>query len=284
MFARDRVHRGSAGEQLVDLDALERGGQQTDGAEGRGAATDPVPHRETGEPAFLLCDEVKLGALTGNGDELFRVVEPRRLERSLRLEHAVARFRGAAGLGDDDDQSLLKARPELLKHAVHAVRVSVVEEGHPQLVAAALEPAEGVGDKLRSKRRTTDADDKDFLELARRAHDLALMHLGGEGLDGFQRGGDGGAEFGIGRQFGCAQPIVADHAVLVGVGDGAGLECRHVGERLLQLRLQRGRKIIRERHAADVERQTELGVGVVERLEAVPGHRRREIAGSGHGG
>ena len=47
---------------------------------------------------------------------------------------------------------------------------------------------------------------------------------------------DGGFYFSgnlrIRREFGSTQPVVADHALLIGVGDGALLERRHVGERL----------------------------------------------------
>jgi hypothetical protein len=56
---------------------------------------------------------------------------------------------------------------------------------------------------------------------------------------------------------------MTDHALFVGVGDGTGLEGRHVSEGLLESGLHGGREIIREGHAADVERQAELRVGVV---------------------
>ena len=59
----------------VDIDALERGGQQADGRELAGAAADPVPHREPGEPPFRLGDLVELRAVAGDGDGVLGEVE-----------------------------------------------------------------------------------------------------------------------------------------------------------------------------------------------------------------
>ena len=71
-----RPWRG-AGEQGVDVDALERGGQEAHGGEFAGAAADPVPHGEAGEPALLVGDLVELGAGAGDRDGVLGEVEAR---------------------------------------------------------------------------------------------------------------------------------------------------------------------------------------------------------------
>jgi hypothetical protein len=54
------------------------------------------------------------------------------------------------------------------------------------------------------------------------AGELALVDLGDEGLDGGERGRDGRAQL-LGRgQLGRAEPVVADHALFVGIGEPSG--------------------------------------------------------------
>jgi hypothetical protein len=102
--ARDDVHRGSAVEQGLDVEALERGGEETDGGEFGRATADPVPHGETGEPVLREGGLVELGAGACDGDEVLREIKARGLEGGGGLELAVAGFGGAAGFGDDDDE------------------------------------------------------------------------------------------------------------------------------------------------------------------------------------
>jgi hypothetical protein len=47
-----RVHRGGSGEQFIDIDSLQRGRHEAHGGQHRGAAADPVFHRETGDEAL----------------------------------------------------------------------------------------------------------------------------------------------------------------------------------------------------------------------------------------
>jgi len=63
------------------------------------------------------------------------------------------------------------------------------------------------------------------------------------------------------------------HPVLVGIGDGALFERGHGGERLCEPRLHRGEEVIRERHAAQIERQPKRGIVVTVLFETGPGHR-----------
>ena len=59
---------------------------------------------------------------------------------------------------------------------------------------------------------------------------LAGVDAGREGLDGIDGRADGGADGRVGRQLGRAQPVVADHPLLVGVRHRALFQGRHVGE------------------------------------------------------
>ena len=58
--ARGLVAGRGAGEQAVDVEALQRRRQQPDGGQIAGAAADPVPHREAGQPALVRGDVVQL--------------------------------------------------------------------------------------------------------------------------------------------------------------------------------------------------------------------------------
>jgi hypothetical protein len=84
---------------------------------------------------------------------------------------------------------------------------------------------------------------------------------------------------GVGASWGRAQPVVADHAFLVGIGDGAGFERGHVGEGFLHARLHRREEVVGERDAADVEGEPEIAVLVEVFFETGPGHdgRKAEI-------
>jgi len=87
-----------------------------------------------------------------------------------------------------------------------------------------------VADELRAEGRAADADHEEVLEFAARTSDRAAMDFRDEVVDRGERAGDLGRDFASRRQMWRAQPVMADHAVLVGVGDGAFFERGHVGE------------------------------------------------------
>ena len=60
-----------------------------------------------------------------------------------------------------------------------------------------------------------------------------------------------------GRQLRRAQPVVADHAIFVGIGDRAGFEVLHACEGFLRERLHSAQEVVAKTHAADVERDAE---------------------------
>jgi hypothetical protein len=86
------------------------------------------------------------------------------------------------------------------------------------------------------------------------------MNLVREVLDGADGVLDLLADGGLRSEGGMAEPVMADHAFFVGIGDGAMFEIGHAGEGFLHARFHGGKKIIREVHAADVQGQAESGV------------------------
>ncbi len=180
------------------------------------------------------------------------------------FEHAVAGFLGSAAFGNDEAQRLAQGGAELVQYPVHAVGVSVVEEKHSQPIGPGL--AEGMGHELRAQCRAADADDEQVFEGAERAPDFAVVHFlrerlhcGHGAVDLFTNGGGG-------RQGGVAQPVMSDHAFLVGVGKGALLQFPHRGERLLHPGFHPGEKVIRKIHPAHVNREANggvLGIGML---------------------
>ena len=82
----------SPGQKLVDVDSLERGGQQTDCGGFAGATAHPIPHWESFQPAMVHCDFVQLAAFAGYGTGVFGKIQPLTLKRCLCLQHSVASF------------------------------------------------------------------------------------------------------------------------------------------------------------------------------------------------
>ena len=96
------------------------------------------------------------------------------------------------------------------------------------------------------------------------------MHRGGEGLD-VREGlrdlfGDGPGR----RELRVAEPVVADHAILVGVGDASLLQLGHGEVGALQGPFHRREEAIRDIHPADVHGKAEGRILGVELLEAGP--------------
>ena len=218
--AGDDVHRGGALEHRLDVEALKRGGEQTDGGEFRRAAADPIPHRKTGEPVLGNCGLVEFRTGAGDGDKVLGEIESGGLEGGGGFELAVAGLGGAAGFGDDDDEGFGELAAKAGENVVDAVGIGVVEEGHGELVLAGL--AQRVLDQLRSEGRAADADHEQVFEFTLWAGDGAGVDFGGEVLDRGERGRNLGGEGGRRGELGRTQPVMTDHTVLVGIGDGPG--------------------------------------------------------------
>ena len=99
----------------------------------------------------------------------------------------------------------------------------------------------------------------------------ALMDVRGERLDFGDRAGDVAANVGSGRKVGIAEPIVAHHAFLVGVRNGAFLKRVHGGERLLHGRLNRFEEAVGKLDATQVEREAEVRIIEIPLLKMIPG-------------
>ena len=94
--------------------------------------------------------------------------------------------------------------------------------------------------------------------------DRAVMHLPGEVFDGLKRLPYLLLNLRSGGKVGVAQPVMAHHAFLVGIGDDTALEFGHFRKCLLQSRLERIQVALREMHSAKVQSHSEfLHFGVV---------------------
>ncbi len=137
-----------------------------------------------------------------------------------------------------------------------AVRVRVVDELDGQAVAARVR--QRVGHEHGAQRRAADADADHMRETRGRLRlDRARVHRRGEFPDGRQRILDLRRDFRSGRQPGSAQPVMAHHAVLIRIGDGAALQLVHGAVGLPHLRLHALAEARLEVHAAGVQGQTD---------------------------
>ena len=124
-------------------------------------------------------------------------------------------------LRDHDARASGQACPRKLRqHLVHAIGFSVVEKVRRTSLSRRW-LAERGGDELRSECRAADADDEHILERALRPGNLAAVNFRRERLECRERLFDGLTIFGAGRERGVAQPVMPDHAFLVGIRDGA---------------------------------------------------------------
>ena len=72
------------------------------------------------------------------------------------------------------------------------------------------------------------------------------------------------------RQGRIAEPVVADHSLLIRIGDRARLELAHGREGFLDSRLHLLKEISRKFHTANVDRKIEIGVAQKIFLKTLP--------------
>ena len=105
-------------------------------------------------------------------------------------------------------------------------------------VAQGAGSGQGVGHQLRAQGAAADADQQQIAEaVGVRRGDALLVDVGGEGTHLFDFGFDCLADGLVGGELGGAKPVVADHAVFVGVGDGPSFQAGHRFNGGIQLRL-----------------------------------------------
>ena len=135
----DRIAGGfvaglGAGEKPLNIQALQGSRQQSNCAQFASAPTHPVPHREGLDPAIGDGCFVQGAAFSRDGHCMSREAQTRPLVSGTCLDHSIAGFRGAAGLGDDQCQGLPQLACQGAEDLVHAIGIGVVEEIGRQLV------------------------------------------------------------------------------------------------------------------------------------------------------
>ncbi len=155
-----------------------------------------------------------------------------------------------------DAEGFVEQALDARQNARNAVRVGVIDKLHGHAVGAGA--AQRVRHEHGAQRRAPDAHAQHAGEArGGLGPDAARMHIGGELADGGQRVLNFRRDLRRGRQSGRAQPVMAHHAVLVRIGDGAVLQVVHGAEGMLHLRLQPLAEARLEVHAAGVQRQTD---------------------------
>jgi len=267
--AGDFIASPGALQQCCDVDPLQRGGQQPHGRGHGGASADPVPHGKTLQPALAPGQFVQLAVNAGYGNGMAAKIKVVALIGGPGFQHAVAGLLGGAALGDDDGQGSGQVAAQFVQDPVKAVRIGVVQKVRFQGVAGA---GEGIGHELGTQGRTADADDQQAGErFTVLAGCFTGMDATAEGQNLLQASPNLASDGFFGRQGRVTQPVVTDHATLIRVGHGAGLQCPHLRKGLLHGRLHAPQKSIVMVHSADVERQTDFGAMTEEAAVAIPG-------------
>ncbi len=177
--------------KFVDVEALQRRRQQADGAHLRGAAADPIPHREARQPAGLsrrtlsssLPSPVTATACLRNCSPAFSKAAP--WPRACRCASPWCRpisrsRRRAFAPSPAPIRSSTRSKPS--GSVLSKKKISI----------GSRVATERVGDELRSERGAADADQQDVGEALARfvRRDLAAVDGGGEVFDarvGFNR-------------------------------------------------------------------------------------------------
>jgi hypothetical protein len=266
---RGGVHGARAVEHGVDVDALERCGQQADGRQFRGAPADPVPHGEGFDPAFGLRLGVEAAAFGRDGDGGAGEFQVRAGEGGSAISAAALRVSAVPPDLETTMTSASSSAPPSRASARSKPSGSVLSKKMD--ADGVVGRGERVGDELRSQGGAADAGEQDVAEgLARLAEQLARAQARGEVADLALHRADGLGGCGVGGAVGIAQPVVADGALFVGIGDLARFEPLHGVQGPLDGRVHALEKVVAEAHAADVERQAEIGRGAEPALVAFP--------------
>jgi len=136
------IHLAGTGQEGTDIGADQHTGQQADGAGDAGAATHPVEHVETGQPAALLCLLIKAAAEHRDGHGLTAPTAPCSLHGPSCLQHADVGLRCATGFAHHNHQSGFEPLAQGGEGAAHTIRIDVIEEVKRQASAWILQGAD----------------------------------------------------------------------------------------------------------------------------------------------
>jgi hypothetical protein len=195
-------------------------------------------------------------------------LQPLAFPRGRGFQHAVACFLGAAALADYHGEGFSHPPFQLRQHLVHAIRIGVIEEIRPKPIGARL--AQRIGHELRAEGGAANADDQQIFKRTGRALDLTVVDFRGkcpqrrQSILNFLLHRPGR------RQLGRAQPVMADHALLIRIGYTAFFELGHRYVGALHARLHAGEIIVRKEDATDVEGQAQRRELQVMALESIP--------------
>jgi hypothetical protein len=92
--------------------------------------------------------------------------------------------------------------------------------------------SQGLRHELRAEGAPADADDEQVGEAAAGTLDFAVVHILRETLDAAQCGLDLAGQRRLGCKLGSAQPVMAHHSVLIGIGDRPAFKILHCRKRL----------------------------------------------------
>ena len=134
-------------------------------------------------------------------------------------------FRRAAGFAHHNDQGSGEARAQLRQGAAYALGIDVVEKMEREPFTLGLQRPDH---QQRAQTRSPDPNPKHIGKcLAARRLNPAADHVLGKSLDPVNLRGDVGRNCGIWGQLRAAQPIMADLASFIRIGDRPGLEGGH---------------------------------------------------------
>ena len=199
VYSCSLVHRRGAGEEIVDVETLQRHRHQTNRAHHRSAAADPIPHRETRQPSIFLRVPVEITADAGDCDRMFSKIQSGSFEARFCFQHSVPCFFRSTRFRNDHHNRAPELIVDLIEHSVESIRVGVVEEVNVRRI---LRCPERVGDELRPKGGAANSDGENVLKFfAVATFEFSRMDIGGEFFDQRVCVFDFGAQFSIGREW-----------------------------------------------------------------------------------
>ena len=175
-------------------------------------------------------------------------------------EHAVASLGRSAAFGADDGESFgefafeLPSTRAMPSGSVLSMKMDV------HFVGAWL--AQGIGDKFRAEGAAADADRENVGEAVRLGGLIfpECMSAANYLIEARVSVISLAISF-VGARFGIAQPIMADHAILIGIGDRAFLQLIHRGKGFFDRRFHFREECVIKMHPAHIQCQIKRGNG-----------------------